>query len=108
MFGLFKKKKTDHLADVVLLTQIFKELGDNFTNFQTQLEAGLIVGSKKTNKPFGEYTSFAYNVDVLNKYEDKQGRILAIRGVCVFDSLKGISSLPVWDSEYSTRWGNSR
>ena len=69
MFGLFKKKKSDHQSDVALLKQIFKELGDNFTNFQNQLEAGLIVGSKKTDKPVPGYTSFAYDVDVLNRAE---------------------------------------
>ncbi|MBL0745649.1 hypothetical protein [Chryseolinea lacunae] len=90
MFGLFKKKKaentSDYLSDVALLKQIFSAMGSNFAKFHQQLEAGLIVGSKKRDTPVPGYVSFAYNTDVLNRFEDKKGRNLAIRGIKVFEA----------------------
>jgi hypothetical protein len=87
MFNLFNKKKGHSTKwEIELISKIFNSIGDDFTYIKNQLNDGLIKSVKKVNTPVPNYYKFLFDVNILNKYENKKGRYFCIHGVTVFDN----------------------
>jgi hypothetical protein len=87
MFGLFNGNKKKSLeTDVVLMKTIFSSLGKEYSYIINQLNDNIISGVKRQNSPIPNYRKFSLNVDILNKYEDKNGKYFSVKGVKVYDN----------------------
>jgi hypothetical protein len=86
MFSFFRKKKEGDLAtDIKVANSIVKLLPRQFDYLVKQISEGIIKNVVRLDKPFANYNKFSLDVPLLNKYEDKQGRFFAIKGIYVHD-----------------------
>ena len=82
IFRFWKKKSKDVPYEKELLVNVCHKLYDRFPFLYEQLKAGIVYNIKiEDNK-----RKIQFDIDVLNKYENKMGRYFAIENIEIYDS----------------------
>ena len=85
MFNFFKRKKEDWLPEKQMLIGILAILPDQFKFLKDQVNDGLILGLRRSDSVIPNYYKVVFNVDILNKYEDKDKGYFRLTGPEVLD-----------------------
>jgi len=85
MFNLFRRKRVSALEKELLIA-IFNALGEEYTTYARQVEAGLLNRVFFQSEPFKNYVGFSYNPAIVNDYEDRKGPAFKLMGIKVFEN----------------------
>jgi hypothetical protein len=82
MFSFFKKKNVFNSNMNDIFIKICRSLPDKYSFLYHQVKDGIILSVKKQD---AQYNKFVLNNNLLNKYEDKNGRYYAIKRIRLSD-----------------------